>query len=193
TLYRSEGKLDVGAAVGRGTLTVIRDTGLGEPHIGSVELATGEVGDDLALYYVQSEQTPSAVGLGVRMDGTGILQAGGFLVQLMPGADDAFADWMQERVSGFPDVTWVLSEGFDPRQMLDLLMGDPDIVYLDSRPCGFRCDCSRDRMAGGLATLGRGELVPMLDEPDGIELTCRFCGTRYRFTRDELSVIAGQI
>lgn len=192
TLHHPNGKLNVGAAVGKGTLTVIRDTGLGEPQIGNVELVSGEIGEDLAAYYAYSEQTPSAVGLGVRMDAQGILHAGGFLVQMMPEADEALADWMQQRISGFPDVTWHLEEGFDPAQILDLLMGDPDIQYLETKACGYRCDCSRDRMARNLISLGREDLTELAENPDGIELSCHFCGRAYHFTRAELVAIAGQ-
>ena len=192
TVYRSAGKLDVGSAVGSGTLTVIRGNGRGDPHVGSVALVSGEIGDDLAAYYAISEQTPSAVGLGVRMDGSGILQAGGFLVQMLPGADDGLAEWMQERIAGFPEVTWLLEEGFDPAQMLDLLMGDPGIRYLGSQPCGYRCGCSRDRMAQGLAALGLEDLRELWSEPDGAELACHFCGKKYHFTSDMLREIAGQ-
>jgi molecular chaperone Hsp33 len=186
TSCRSAGKLDVGAAVGSGTLTLIRDSGSGEPYIGRVELVTGEIGDDLASYYAISEQVPSAVGLGVRMDGSGILHAGGFLVQLMPGAGEELAGWMQERMAGFPDVTWLLDEGLYPAQILDLLMGDPDIRYLGEQPCGFRCGCSRDRMARSLATLGDADLQDLMSEPEGAELTCHFCCRKYHFTRDDL-------
>ncbi|NLN47252.1 MAG: Hsp33 family molecular chaperone HslO [Clostridiaceae bacterium] len=192
TLHHPNGKLNVGAAVGKGTLTVIRDTGLGEPQIGNVELVSGEIGEDLAAYYAYSEQTPSAVGLGVRMDAQGILHAGGFLVQMMPEADEALADWMQQRISGFPDVTWHLEEGFDPAQILDLLMGDPDIQYLETKACGYRCDCSRDRMARNLISLGREDLTELAENPDGIELSCHFCGRTYHFARTELVAIAGQ-
>jgi len=124
------------------------------------------------------------------MDAGGILQAGGFLVQMMPGADEELSVWMQERIAGFPDVTWLMEEGFDPRQMLDLLMGDPAIRYLDTRPCGYRCDCSHERMARSLAALGAKDLAELMDDPDGIELTCHFCGGRHHFTQDELAEIA---
>ena len=189
TTYRSAGKLDVGSAVGHGTLTVIRDSGRGEPYIGRVELVSGEIGDDLAAYYANSEQVPSAVGLGVRMDGGGILHAGGFLVQLMPDAGESLTEWMQERMAGFPDVTWLLNEGFGPRQILDLLMGDPDTRYLGEVPCGFRCDCSRERMSRNLATLGDEDLHDLMSEPEGAELTCHFCGQRYHFFREDLQAI----
>lgn len=186
------GKLNVGAAVGKGTLTMIRDTGLGEPHIGHVQLVSGEIGDDLAAYFTYSEQIPSAVGLGVRMDARGILHAGGFLVQMLPGAADDLADWMQQRVEGFPDVTWHLEEGFEPYQILDLLMGDPHIQYLETRPCGYRCDCSRERMLRNLAALGADELAELMAEPDGIELSCHFCNRSYRFSQTELAHAFGK-
>ncbi len=184
--HGADGKLNVGAAVGKGTLTVIRDTGLGEPHVGHVELASGEIGDDLAAYFAYSEQIPSAVGLGVRMDAHGILLAGGFLVQMLPGASDDLAAWMQQRVAGFPDVTWHLAEGFTPGQILDLLMGDPQIQYLEAKPCGYKCHCDRMRMLRNLAALGAGDRAELLTDPNGIELACHFCGRTYHFSQTEL-------
>lgn len=180
------GKLDVGGAVGAGTLTVIKDLGLKEPYVGQVDLRSGEIAEDLAYYYAASEQTPTVLGLGVLVDASGVRQAGGYLVQLMPEAGDDVAAWLEERVLHFPEVTWLLEQDLGPSHILDLLLGDPDIRYHAAEPVSYRCPCSRERMERNLIALGREELRKLADDPEGIRLECHFCDRRYRFRQAEV-------
>ncbi|MGI6333047.1 MAG: Hsp33 family molecular chaperone HslO [Saccharofermentanales bacterium] len=192
TRYARPGKLDVGSAVGRGTLTIIRDLGLKEPYTGTVQLVSGEIAEDLTYYLATSEQTPSAVSLGVRMGPEGISQAGGLIVQLMPAAGESVAERLEQRVVGFPDVSSLMDEGFDPHQLLDLLLGDPEIQYLSTTPCSYACPCSTDRMRQNLTALGRAELTGLASDPDGIELQCHFCGQSYHFNQDQVQDLLDQ-
>lgn len=182
------GKLAVGPAVGQGQLTVIRDLGRGEPYIGRVPLLTGEIAEDLAAYWLQSEQIPTVLSLGVAMTAAGITFAGGLLVQLMPDATDEDLNWIEQRAQGgFPEVTFLLQEGFSPAQIMDLFMGDPDLTYLSVEPIQFSCPCSEQRMARNLVALGAKTLTELAEDPEGIELTCHFCQTHYRFTPNQLA------
>ncbi len=189
TEYKGKGKLDVGGALGNGTLTVIKDLGLREPYIGRVRLVTGEIAEDFASYYMLSEQIPSVISLGVGMDRDGITGAGGLMVRLLPDAGADLIDYLEERAAGFPQASWLIEEGFTPEQMIDLFLGDPDIRYFDRTPCGHTCPCSRDRMARGLMTIGREELSALMDDPAGIELACHFCGKKYQFGTDSLKTL----
>lgn len=186
TSYLRPGKLDVGAAVGAGTLTIMRDLGLKEPYIGTIRLVSGEIAEDLAQYLAVSEQIPSVVSLGIKMNREGVYLAGGLMVQLMPDAGEEVTEWLEQRVAGFPDVTHLLEEGFNPHQLLDLLFGDPDIQYHTVTPCSYTCRCSRERMERNLFTLGRAELSSLASEPDGINLECHFCARQYQFSRQDL-------
>lgn len=187
TSYQRPGKLDVSAAVGEGTLTMIRDLGLKEPYIGRVRLVSGEIAEDLTYYLAVSEQIPSAVSLGIRMDQNGILQAGGLMVQLMPDASDEIAEHLEKRVSGFPEISYLMEEGFNPHQLLDLLLGDPDIQYLAVTPCSYACHCSRDRMLRNLAAMGRQDLEELASDPIGINIECHFCNQHYHFDQKDIS------
>ena len=193
TRYIKPGKLDVGSAIGEGTLTVMRDLGLKEPYIGKVELVSGEIAEDLTYYLAMSEQIPSAVSLGVRMGPEGILDAGGLLVQLMPDAGDDIAEHLERRVSGFPDISGLMEDGFNPHQLLDLLLGDPEIQYLAVTPCFYACHCSRDRMLRNLLTLGREELTELSQDPAGIELKCHFCNKGYHFAHNEVRSLLSHV
>lgn len=180
-------KLTVGQAVGQGTLTMIKDLGMKEPYIGQVELISGEIAEDLTYYLAVSEQIPTAVMLGVRLSTDGIAHAGGVMVQLMPDADDDLAAWLEARVAGFPELTYWMEEGFDPHQILDLLLGDPEIRYLAATPCRYKCHCSRDRMARNLLTIGKTDLVHLAQDEQGITLECHFCDHKYHFTQHQLN------
>ncbi len=183
--YLGQGKLDVGAAVGRGTLTVIRDLGLKEPYVGQVELVSGEIAEDLAAYLAYSEQIPSVISLGVRLSADGVIQAGGFMVQLMPDAQEQTVAWLEEQVAKLPESTRMLEAGLGPEDMLQQLLGD-DVQILAARPCAYHCPCQRERMAANLLALGRVELAELANDPDGIELTCHFCGRHYRFSQADI-------
>jgi molecular chaperone Hsp33 len=185
--FHFPGKLDVGAAVGKGMLTVIRDMGMKEPYVGSVQLISGEIAEDFTYYLAASEQTPSIMSLGVLMNRDGVTHAGGFLVQLMPGAGEEMIEYLEKRAyGGFPDVTFLLSEGMSPEQILDLFLGDPEIQYLNTTPVGYECNCSRDKMERNLMTLGVAELKDLGKDEKGITLECHFCDQVYSFSREEL-------
>lgn len=188
--YHHPGKLNVGEAVGRGTLTVIRDIGLKEPFNGTVELQTGEIAEDFTYYLAVSEQTPSVVALGVQIGPEGVMNAGGMMIQLMPGATEEDIDYVEKRANGgFPDITFLMEEGFSPAKILDLFMGDPDMAYMDGYPVSYRCTCSKEKMAAGLAALGKDEISLLLTEKEGIDTECHFCNTKYHFTPEELAAL----
>ena len=182
-----EGKLDVGGAVGNGTLQVIKDLGLKEPYAGSCDLISGEIAEDLTCYFAQSEQVPSSVGLGVLMDKDNtVKQAGGFILQLMPNTPDEVIDALENKLSMIFPVTTMLDHGMGPEEILDFLLGDMKLQINDSMLVSFRCDCSRERVANALAGIDRKDLQEMIDEGKPIEAGCHFCGKKYVFTPDEL-------
>lgn len=193
TLNKKPGKLDIGAAVGQGTLTIIKDLGLKEPYMGKVELISGEIAEDLTYYLASSEQTPSAVSLGVLVTSEGISQAGGFFIQVMPNADPETLDRLEQRLAGFPEVSYLLQEGFSPAQILDLLFGDPDIQFFPPKPLRYACTCSRKRMEQNLIALGVRELHELSGDPEGINLECHFCNTHYRFSQAELQHLFAEL
>ncbi len=191
---RPDGKLDVGAAVGLdGTLTVIRDLHMKDPYVGSVGLLGGEIAEDLAAYFVESEQIPTACGLGVLVDrDQSVLAAGGYLIQLLPGAGDDVITKVERGVMAAGSVTSLLSRSNSSEAMLRELLSDFDLEILERSPIAYRCDCSRDRMERALISLGPEELKSIIDEQGGAELTCRFCDNVQRFTKAELeSLLAG--
>lgn len=186
TVYKRPGKMDVGRAVGSGTLTILKDHGLTEPYVGRVELVSGEIAEDLTYYLAVSEQIPTIVSLGVLITADGIKEAGGMVVQLMPDAGDDIATYLENRISGFPEVTFLMQEGFTPQQILDLLIGDPDIIYHTVTPCRYVCHCSRERMERNLLALGPHELHDLAQDPAGINLECHFCSENYYFTQQQV-------
>ena len=188
---REDGKLDVGAAVGnQGTLTVIRDLRMKEPYVGSVGLLWGEIAEDIALYFVESEQIPTACGLGVLVDrDQSVLSAGGYLVQLLPGAEEETAERLEASLRAAGPVTELLKADPDPEALLRAALPGLALEVLEKRPIAYRCDCSRERMERALLSLGRQELRSMIDEQGGAELTCRFCDNVQRFSREELEAL----
>lgn len=191
--YHRPQKLNVGAAVGNGSLTVIRDIGLKEPYTGSVQLVSGEIAEDFTYYLASSEQTPSVVALGVQIGPDGVLNAGGFMVQLMPGATEEDIDYVEKRANGgFPDITFLMEEGFTPAKILDLFMGDPDMVYMDGYPISYKCNCSRDRMYSGLAALPRDDVKALSEDTKGIDTECHFCDQKYHFTPEEIGQLLSE-
>ena len=183
----SRGKLDVGGAVGRGSLTVIKDLGLKEPYSGQVELQTGEIGDDLTYYFAVSEQVPSSVGLGVLMDPSNtVRQAGGFIVQLMPGTGEETIKKLEEKLSRVTSVTGLLEEGCTPEMILERLLSEMDLEINDRIPVEFSCNCSRDRVARALISIGERELKSMIADGKPVELVCHFCSSKYEFSVAEL-------
>ncbi len=185
---REDGKLDVGGGCGpRGTLTVIKDLNLKEPYVGSVELLGGEIAEDLASYFVESEQIPTACGLGVLVDrDRSVLRAGGYLIQLLPGAPEGIIDRLEKGIMAAGPVTNLLMENDDPESLLRRVMADFELEILETVPVEYRCYCSRERMTAALVSLGRKQLTELAEDPNGIELTCQFCDSRQRFTPEEI-------
>lgn len=181
------GKLDVGGAVGHGTLSVIRDMGLKDPYVGQTDLQTGEIGDDLTWYFANSEQVPSSVGLGVLMEKNNTVRcAGGFLIQLMPFAQEETVARLEHNLSNIASVTALLDMGLSPEQMLGRILEGFEVEITDRSDCSFFCNCSRQRVEKALISIGRGELDDMIKDNKPIEVKCDFCGKKYTFATEEL-------
>lgn len=187
----AEGHLNVGAAIGKGTLTVIRDFGLKEPYIGRIALHSGEIADDLTYYYAESEQIPSSVGLGVHFDRetATVSEAGGFIIQLMPHAQDETIAKIEENLKNIPTVTQMLATHRTPEQMLEMVLKGFDIEYTQKENVRFHCNCSKERYEDKLILLGQDEIQSMIDENHDFLLTCQFCGKQYTFTPADLQRI----
>lgn len=179
---RPDGKLDVGGAVGKqGTLSVVRDLGMKEPYVGQIPLASGEVAEDITAYYAVSEQIPTVCALGVLVNpDLSIACAGGYLIQLLPGATEAEISQIEENIGKMSSVTALLSAGKGPEEIMQLAMDGFDAQLLDSRRVGYRCDCSLARVERALASLGRAELEEMAAEQEEAEVCCQFCDKKYR-------------
>ena len=185
---KEPGKLDVGAAVGvTGTLTVIKDIGLKEPYVGSIGLFSGEIADDLAMYFVESEQIPTACALGVLV-GTdqSVTSAGGYLIQLLPGAGEDIITKIEAGVRRVGSVSRVLETGTDAEGLLRAVLSDFDLEILEKHPIEYRCYCSRERVTRALISMGREELADLIREQGEAELTCQFCDKIYRYSKPEL-------
>ena len=185
---RADGKLDVGSAVGMmGTLTVIRDLNMKEPYVGSVDLLGGEIAEDLAAYFVESEQIPTACGLGVLVDrDQSVLTAGGYLIQLLPGASEDIITMVEGGIYAAGPVTELLKEDSDPESLLRRVMSDFDLEILEKSPIEYRCYCSRERMERALISLGPEQLQNLIDEQGSAELTCQFCDNVQNFSQEQL-------
>ena len=183
----SQGKLDVGKAMGIGVMNVIKDLGLKEPYVGQTVLQTGEIGDDLTYYFATSEQVPSSVGVGVLMnkDNT-VKQAGGFIIQLMPVASEEVIAQLEENLAKVKSVTSLLDEGKTPEQILEFILGDMDLEILDTIPTQFYCNCSKERVEKAIISIGRKDIQEMIDDDKDIEVNCHFCNTNYCYTVDDL-------
>ena len=181
------GKLDVGGATGNGTLSVIKDLGLKEPYVGQTLLQTGEIAEDLTYYFATSEQVPSSVGLGVLMERNNtVKQAGGFIIQLMPFAEDGVIDILEKNLQEVSSVTAMLDAGNSPEKMLELLLDGLEMQVTDTLPVSFSCDGSREKIEKVLISLGRKELQSMIREGKEIEVNGSFCSRHYKFDVDEL-------
>ncbi len=191
---KAKGKLDVGAAVGAdGELTVIRDLGLKEPYVGSVELVGGEIAEDVAAYFVESEQVPTACALGVLIAPDQSVQAaGGYLIQLLPGADDGVVTAVEQGVARLGAVSARLDGGMDPLDLLREALGGFELEVLETAPVEYRCYCSEERVSRALISMGREELTSLIDEQGGAELTCQFCDKVYRYSADQLRRLRDQ-
>lgn len=185
-----KGKLDVGGAVGIGVLSVIKDIGLKDPYVGQTILVTGEIAEDLTYYYATSEQTPSSVALGVLMNKENtVRQAGGFIIQLLPGASDEVIDKLETKLGQVTSITELLDAGNTPEMILEELLGEFGLEIMDKIPVKFACNCDKARVEKAIISIGRKEIQDMIDEGETIEVNCHFCNTNYSFTVDELSLL----
>ena len=185
---KAKGKLDVGTAVGAdGDLTVIRDLGLKEPYVGSVQLVGGEIAEDIAAYFVESEQVPTACALGVLIAPDQTVQAaGGYLIQLLPGADEGVVSAVEQGVARLGAVSARLDGGMNPLELLQEALGAFELEVLETAPVEYRCYCSEERVSRALISMGRDELTSLIEEQGGAELTCQFCDKVYRYSAGDL-------
>lgn len=187
------GKLDVGGAVGIGLLQVIKDMGLKEPYSGQTILVSSEIAEDLTYYFANSEQVPSSVGLGVLMEKNNTVRcAGGFIIQLMPFAEEKTISQLEENLKNVTSVTALLDQGYTPEQLLETLLGNLGLEITDTVPTQFYCNCSKERVEQAVVSIGRKEIQEMIDDGEDIEVKCHFCNTAYRYTVDELKNIIKQ-
>ena len=194
-MEKSPGKLDVGAAVGLdGTLTVIKDIGLKEPYVGSIGLFSGEIADDLAMYFVESEQIPTACALGVLVGlDQSVTAAGGYLIQLLPGAGEDMIERIEAGVRAMGSVSHALAGGLDGEGLLRAVLPGFQLEILEKHPVEYRCCCSRDRVSRALISIGRKDLTELIQEQGQAELTCQFCDQVYRFSRQELEQLLAEM
>ena len=191
---REDGKLDVGSAVGMGTLTVIRDLNMKEPYVGSVDLLGGEIAEDLAAYFVESEQIPTACGLGVLVDrDQSVLASGGYLIQLLPGATEDIITMVEGGIMAAGPVTKLLQEDPDPESLLRRVMSDFDLEILETTPIEYRCYCIRERMEKALISMGVEEMEALIEEQGSAELSCHFCDNTQLFTREDLEALLAEM
>lgn len=184
------GKLDVGKALDMGVLSVIKDMGLKEPYVGQTHLVSGEIAEDLTYYFATSEQVNSSVALGVLMDKNNtVRQAGGFILQLMPFAEEAVIAQLEENLKNLPSVTTMLERGETPESMLDIVLNGLEHEILDKIPTKFECDCSKEKVEKALISVGQKDIQEMIDDGKPIEVKCHFCNTAYTFNIPELKAI----
>ncbi len=184
------GKLDVGAAIGYGELTVIKDLGMKEPYVSQVPLGTSEVAEDLTYYFAKSEQTPSSVALGVLMNRNNtVAQAGGFIIQIMPGIDDVIIDKLEAKISKITSVTSMMEQGMGPEEILNEVLGEFDLQILDKVPTQFYCDCSKSKVSRVLIAMGKEELQNIINDGKEITVNCHFCNKDYTYSIKELEFL----
>ena len=193
-LEKRPGKLDVGATVGNGTLTVIRDLQMKEPYVGSIELVSGEIGDDVTAYFVQSEQIPTACALGVLVDtDLSVKVAGGYLIQLLPGAPDEVIDVLEKGIQRAGAVTPMLEQGMTPEDILGAVCGDLGVVFMETTEVAYKCYCSRERVTAALISLGKKELTEIMEEGKPFPVECQFCDETYTFTPEDIRLLLQEI
>ena len=186
---KAAGKLDVGGALDIGVLSVIKDMGLKEPYVGQCELQTGEIAEDLTYYFATSEQTPSAVGLGVLVDKDGVKQAGGFIIQLMPFTSDEVIDKLEKRLQSIDSVTTMMERGLTAEGILEEILGEMGLEINDTMDTQFYCDCSKEKVSRALSTINKKDLDDIINDGESIEIRCQFCNKAYTFEIDELKEI----
>lgn len=191
----SKGKLDVGGYIGKnGNLMLIKDLGMKDPYVGQVPIFSGEVAEDLAYYFTVSEQTPSAVALGVLVDTDySVKVAGGFIIQMMPGADELLADIITYRLEEIPSITTLLNEGKTIEQVIEYIFDDMDLKILEEMKPEFKCDCSKEKVEKAFISIGEKDLKEIYDEGKDEELKCHFCNTSYVFTQEEIGELLAKI
>lgn len=183
----AKGKLDVAKALDLGVLSVIKDIGLKEPYIGQTHLVSGEIAEDLTYYFATSEQVPSSVALGVLMEKNNtVKQAGGFIIQLMPFADEELITALEERLKDFSSITSLLDQGLTPEDMMNRLFEGYDVNIMDTIPTAYHCDCSKERVYEAVMSIGRRDIEEMIEEEKPIEVNCHFCGKSYTFDVEDL-------
>ena len=185
-----KGKLDVGKALDLGVMNVIKDMGLKEPYVGQTHLVSGEIAEDLTYYYATSEQVPSSVALGVLMnkDNT-VKRAGGFIIQLMPFADEEVIDKLEKKIGEITSITSLLDQDMTPEMILDYVLGDFGVEILDKVSTKFDCNCSKERVEKAVVSIGKKEIQEMINDGESIEVNCHFCNTHYNFSIEELKDI----
>lgn len=195
---KSNGHLDVGGAVGKGTLVVIRDEGPGEPYVGQTQLVSGEIGEDLTYYFAESEQIPTSVGVGVLVDrDLSIRHAGGFIIQLLPFASEETISKLENRLASIDSVTNYFDKGMTPEDMMRSILGEKvfghDITIEDKRETQYKCNCSKERVTKALISIGKDELQSMIDDGEPVNLHCDFCNSDYEFSVSELESLLENI
>lgn len=190
-MHRIDGKLDVGSAVGLdGVLSVIKDLGMKEPYVGQIPIVSGEIGDDISSYFAVSEQTPTAVGLGVLVEVDGhVAASGGFIIQVMPEADEAVISKLEVRLSSMKSVTDMISRGLNAEGIIKDILGDIEYKVFEEKQVVYQCNCSKERLERALISIGRKELEELIQEQGNAELVCHFCNSKYHFDREELTNI----
>ncbi|MDO4942361.1 MAG: Hsp33 family molecular chaperone HslO [Lachnospiraceae bacterium] len=184
---RADGKLDVGGALDLGVMSVIKDIGLKDPYVGQTHLVSGEIAEDLTYYFATSEQIPSSVALGVLMEKNNTVKhAGGFIIQLMPFASEEVISSLEKKIQEFTSITTELDKGKTPEMIMEGLLGDLGMTVYDKVPTKFACNCSKERVAKAVISVGEQELQSMIDDGKPIEVNCHFCNTNYTFTTNEL-------
>ena len=186
----AQGKLDVGGALDLGVLSVIKDIGLKEPYVGQCQLVSGEIAEDLTYYFATSEQIPTSVALGVLMQKNNtVKQAGGFIIQLMPFAEETIISALEQRLKEFSSITSYLDKGVSPEKMMEILFEGFDYKINTTTPTRFSCNCSKEHFVKGLISLGRKELQSMIDDNKPIEVNCQFCNSHYHYSVEELEAL----
>ncbi len=181
------GKLDVGGALGAGILSVIKDMGLKDPYVGQTELVSGEIAEDITYYYAVSEQVPSSVALGVLMNKENtVKRAGGFIIQLMPFADEEVITRLEKKIGEISAITQLLDADMTPEMILEHILGDFNLDILDTIPTTYNCNCSKERVEKAIISIGRKDIQEMIEDKEPIEVNCHFCNTHYVFTTEEL-------
>ena len=198
-IEKYEGKLDVGAAVGgehveAGTLTIIKDVGMKEPYVGTIGLWSGEIADDLAMYFVESEQIPTVCALGVLLEkDQSVNTAGGYIIQLLPGASEEIIEKIEAGVHRVGAVSSAFESGMDAEDIIRAVLSDFEVEVLEKRPVEYRCYCSRDRVTRALISMGRGEMESLIEEQGEADLTCQFCDAVYHYSKEELEALLAQM